>query len=60
MEGHGLPCSIFKVLFPAWWHVWSEPKKRIHTFVERRLVEDTKSTNQEYVNQTHWVVNAFI
>ena len=26
--------------------------------VKRKLVESTKSTNKEYINQAHWVVNA--
>jgi hypothetical protein len=58
MHGRGFPWGDFRVLLPARWHVSSETKELIKTFVERKSVEGTKSVNQEYANQAHWVVNA--
>jgi hypothetical protein len=58
MHGHGFPWGVFRVLLPAWWHVWSEPKKLIQTFVEGRPMEGTKSMNQEHANQANRMVNA--
>jgi hypothetical protein len=50
MHGHGFLQGVFRVLLPAWWHVWSESKKLVQTFVEERPAEATNSMNQEYAN----------
>jgi hypothetical protein len=57
MHGHGFPWVVVRVLFSAWCHVWSGPKKLRQVFVEGRPTEDTKPMNHKYTNQVHEVVN---
>jgi hypothetical protein len=58
MHGHGFPQGVYRVLLPDRWHVSSETEELIQTLLERRSATGTKSTNQEFANQAHWVVNA--